>query len=84
MHAGEFPKVWVSDVYIERLALVNVGSAVCTHVDQSPLGQLPHRLVEGLQICRDLLDFLGGERVHSSDSDRERVAAVGRVALLFE
>ena len=48
VHAGQFSKVWVWDVHIEGLALVDVGSPVSTHVDESPLRQLPHCLVEKL------------------------------------
>ena len=58
MHAGQLAKVGLCNVDIKRLALVNEGSSVCHHVDQSTLGDLPHRLVQLLQVLRNALDFL--------------------------
>ena len=58
MHACQFAKVRFCDVYIEGLALVNVGTSVGSHVDEGTLRDLPDSLVKHLQIIRDLLDLL--------------------------
>ena len=39
---GELREVRVGDEHIERLALVDVCAAVCGHVDQRALPDLPH------------------------------------------
>ena len=58
MHACQFAKVRFCDVYIEGLALVNVGTSIGSHVDEGTLRDLPDSLVKRLQIIRDLLDLL--------------------------
>ena len=63
MHAGEFAIVRFSDVYVERLALVDVSPSVGGHLDHSLLGDLPHRLVEILDVLRDIIHILGILRV---------------------
>ena len=58
VHAGQLAVAGVSDVDVERLALVDEGASVGSHADDHPLGNLPRRLVQSLQIVRDALDFL--------------------------
>lgn len=58
VHAGQFAIVWLSDVDIKRLALVNVSSTICCHFQNSLLGNLPHRFVELLQIIWNLFNIL--------------------------
>ena len=58
MHAGEFAIVGFCDVYVERLALVNIGPSVGGHLDHSLLGDLPHGLVQILDVLRDIIHIL--------------------------
>ncbi len=58
MHAGQLAEVRLSNVDVEGLALVNVGSSVRCHVNQCALGNLPYSLVKLLQVLRDALNFL--------------------------
>lgn len=58
MHAGEFAVVGLGDVDVEGLALVDEGSSVRCHLQDGFLGDLPHRLVELLQVLRNLGDVL--------------------------
>lgn len=58
MHAGQFAIVWLSNVDIQRLALVNVGATICCHLEDGLLGDFPHSLIQLLQIIRDLLNTL--------------------------
>ncbi len=58
MHAGQLGKVGLCNVHVERLALVNVCSPVGSHVDQRALRNLPHGLVELLQVTRNLVNIL--------------------------
>ena len=51
---GELPEVDVAHVDVEGLALVNEGAAVGGHVHQAALLDLPHRLIQRLQVRRDL------------------------------
>ena len=53
MHAGQFAVVWLCDVDVERLTLVNVGAAVSGQLQDDLLRDLPHRLIQGLQVIRD-------------------------------
>jgi len=52
--AGELPEVNVRHVDVERLALVDEGAPVGGHVHQHTLLDLPHRLVQRLQVVRDV------------------------------
>lgn len=63
MHACQFGKVWLSNVDIERLALVDVCAPVCSHVDQCALRNLPHCLVQFLEVGGDLINVLVSEGV---------------------
>lgn len=58
VHAGQFAKVRLSNVYVEGLALVDKCPTVCCHVDQCTLGDLPNCLVQLLQVIRNFLDVL--------------------------
>ena len=54
VQAGELAEVDVRHVDVERLALVDEGAPVGGHVHQHPLLDLPHRLVQRLQVVRDV------------------------------
>lgn len=54
MHAGQLAVVGFCNVNVERLALINESSSVCCHLEDSFLGDLPHRLIELLQVIRNL------------------------------
>lgn len=54
VHAGEFAVVGLCDVDVERLALIDESSSVCCHLEDSFLGDLPHCLIELLQVVRNL------------------------------
>ena len=58
VHAGQFAVVRLGDVYIQRLALVDVRAAVGGHLEYGLLGYLPHGLVESLQVVGDGVDVL--------------------------
>ena len=58
VHASQFAVVRLGDVYIQRLALVDVRAAVGGHLENGLLGDLPHGLVEGFQVVRDGVDVL--------------------------
>ena len=58
MHAGEFAVVGFCDVYVERLALVNVCATVGGHLDHGLLGDLPYRLIQALDVLRDIIHVL--------------------------
>ena len=60
MHAGQLAVVRLGDVDVERLALVDEGAAVGGHLEHRLLGDLPHRLIESLQVSRDTGDGLEG------------------------
>lgn len=46
-------------MHVEGLALVDVGSPVSSHVDEGSLWDLPHCLVQLLQVVWDLINVLG-------------------------
>lgn len=58
VHAGELAVVGLSDVDVERLALVYEGPAVSSHLQNSLLGDLPHSLIQLLQVIWDLSNAL--------------------------
>ena len=58
VHASQFAVVRLGDVYIQRLALIDVRAAVGGHLENGLLGDLPHGLVEGLQVVRNDVDVL--------------------------
>lgn len=58
MHAGQFAVVWLSDVDVEGLALINVSAAVCCHLEDGLLRDFPHGFVEILHVLRDLGNIL--------------------------
>jgi len=61
VHAGQLAVAGLSDVDVERLALVDEGAPVSSHGDDHPLGNLPRCLVQRLQVIRDPLDFLSAK-----------------------
>lgn len=63
MHRGEFSIVRLSNVYIERLALVNVGPTVSSHLQDALLGNFPHSPVQVLEILRNAINILQIERI---------------------
>ena len=72
VHACQFAKVGLGDVYVEGLALVDECPTVGRHVDQGTLRELPNSLVQLLQIIRDLLNVLrqrGGGRGREGERD---------------
>lgn len=58
MHGGEFSVVWLRNVHIERLALINVSSTVSSHLQNAFLRNFPHSPVQVLQILRNAIDIL--------------------------
>lgn len=58
VHGGELSIVWLSDVHIERLALINVGTAVSSHLQNALLRNFPHRPVQVFEILRNSLNVL--------------------------
>lgn len=58
MHAGQFAVVWLGNVDVEGLALINVSAAVCCHLEDGLLGDFPHGFVETLHVLRDLGNIL--------------------------
>lgn len=61
MHAAQFAVVGLGYVDVERLALVDVSAAICCHLQDSFLGDFPHRFIKLLQIVRNLCDVLSDE-----------------------
>ena len=60
MEGCEFSKVRLVHVYVEALALVNECSSISSHVHNSPLLDLPHSPVNGLQVIRNAINLLDG------------------------
>lgn len=58
VHAGQFAIVWLSNMDVQGLALINVGTAICCHLEDGLLGDFPHSFIQLLQIIRDLLNIL--------------------------
>ena len=58
MHGRELAVVWLSDVDIEWLALVDEGPPVGSHLKHNLLGDLPHCLVQGFQVGGNAFDIL--------------------------
>lgn len=50
----EFAKVGIRHVHIEGLGLIYEGAAIGCHVNQRALLELPHRLVQCLQVIWDV------------------------------
>mmetsp|Transcript_5149 Transcript_5149/g.9357 ORF Transcript_5149/g.9357 Transcript_5149/m.9357 type:complete len:221 (+) Transcript_5149:217-879(+) len=50
VEGGELGKGGLHHVHVERLALINEGATLGRHVHQAPLPNLPHRLVDRLQL----------------------------------
>ena len=61
MHAGEFGVVGLGDVDVETLTLIDVHRPVGRHLDDRFLGDLPHCLIERLQLGRDAVNMLQQE-----------------------
>mmetsp|Transcript_18028 Transcript_18028/g.43391 ORF Transcript_18028/g.43391 Transcript_18028/m.43391 type:complete len:321 (+) Transcript_18028:185-1147(+) len=60
VHRGELPVGGVAHVDVQTLRLVYEGAPVCRHVDDGALGDLPHRLVQRLQLVGYLFYLLDG------------------------
>lgn len=60
VHACQLAEVGLGNVDVEGLALVNIGPSVSCHVNESTLGELPHSLVQSLQLLRNAINFLHG------------------------
>lgn len=58
VHTGQLAKIDISHVYIEGLALVDIGTSVGSHVNKHSLRDLPHCPVKLLQVIRNLFKFL--------------------------
>jgi hypothetical protein len=58
VHAGELAEVGVLHVQVQALALADVGTPVGGHVDDGALRNLPHRLVQVLDVLRHAGDAL--------------------------
>ena len=58
MHTGQLAVVRLCNVYIEGLTLVDVWTAVSSHLKDDLLRDLPHCLVEGFQVIRDAVNVL--------------------------
>lgn len=58
MHATKFSIVWLSNVNVKRLALVNVCATICCHLEDSLLGDFPHSFIQLLQIIWDIINVL--------------------------
>ena len=54
VEGGEFAEVAVGHVDVEALGLVNEGASVGGHVYKLALLDLPHSLVQGLQVLWDV------------------------------
>ena len=52
VHAGQLAVVGLGDVNVERLTLVDEGTAIGRHLQDDLLRNLPNGLVEGLEIGR--------------------------------
>lgn len=50
MQGGQLAKVAVRHMHIKALRLVDESSPVCSHVNQLPLLNLPHSLVQSLEV----------------------------------
>lgn len=50
MHAGQLAVVWLCDMDVHGLTLVDVGATICRHFDYGLLGDFPHCFIQLLQI----------------------------------
>ena len=58
VHAGQFAVVWLSDVDVQGLALVDEGAAVGCHLQYGLLRDFPNCFIELLQVLWNFTDFL--------------------------
>lgn len=58
VHATKFSIVWLSNVNVKRLALVNVCTTICCHLEDRLLGDFPHSFIQLFQIIWDLINVL--------------------------
>lgn len=58
VHGGEFSIVRLSNVHIERLALINVGSTISSHLENALLRNFPNGPIQVLEILRKTVDIL--------------------------
>ena len=68
MHAAHLAEVRLGDEDVERLRLVDERTAGSGHVDESLLGDFPDRLVEILQLGRNLINLLSRENIVAKSS----------------
>ena len=60
VHAAQFAVVWLGNVNVEGLTLVDVGATICCHLQDSLLGDLPDGFVQLLQVVGDPFNVLRG------------------------
>lgn len=60
VHGGNLGFGWSRHENVERLGLVNEGSAISSHINKIPLRNLPNGAIKLLQIVRNLCDSLNG------------------------
>lgn len=58
MHRSNLPKGRVLDMDIQTLTLINKRTPISSHIHNRLLTQLPHSLVERLQLARNIRDIL--------------------------
>lgn len=58
VHAGQFTIVGFGNVNVERLTLVNVGSAFGSHLDDHLLRDFPHGPVQLLDVVGNAINIL--------------------------
>ena len=58
VHRSQFSIVGLGDVNIQRLALIDERAAIGRHLNDDPLRNLPHGLVQRLQIGRYSVNVL--------------------------
>ena len=58
VHAGQFAIVWLCNMDVKGLALVNVSTTICCHLEDSLLGDFPHSFIQLLQVIWDLFNIL--------------------------
>ena len=62
MHTREFAIVGLSNVYVQRLALINESASLGCHLEDGFLGDFPYSLIKLLQVIRNLWYALKKEK----------------------
>lgn len=80
VHAGQFAIVGFSYVDVEGLALVNIGSSICSHLYDSLLRDLPHRLIQLLQVIWYCGNVLQKKKRHlESDKAKNKKSVISLI-----